>query len=148
MAGQIAGYKKENHLPVLDAAREREKLARVSAVARPDMQDYTRVLYSLLFELSRSYQSRLVANTTEQYELIHNAIENTPKLFPKSAQVVCQGVDGSFSTMACERIFANPHVMYVKNFEGRFLRHRERAVRVWHIPIENRRRALSSRSMI
>ena len=69
IAGQIADYKKENHLPVLDAAREREKLARVSAVARPDMQDYTRVLYSLLFELSRSYQSRLVANTTEQYEL-------------------------------------------------------------------------------
>ena len=94
IAGQIADYKKENHLPVLDAAREREKLARVSAAARADMQDYTRVLYSLLFELSRSYQSRLVANTTEQYELIHNAIENTPKLFPKSAQVVCQGVDG------------------------------------------------------
>ena len=29
IAGQIADYKKENHLPVLDAAREREKLARV-----------------------------------------------------------------------------------------------------------------------
>ena len=29
IAGQIVDYKKENHLPVLDAAREREKLARV-----------------------------------------------------------------------------------------------------------------------
>ena len=137
IAGQIADYKKENHLPVLDAAREREKLARVSAVARPDMQDYTRVLYSLLFELSRSYQSRLVANTTEQYELIHNAIENTPKLFPKSAQVVCQGVDGSFSTMACERIFANPHVMYVKNFEGVFSAIESGLCEYGIIPIEN-----------
>ncbi len=137
IAGQIADYKKENHLPVLDAAREREKLARVSAIARPDMQDYTRVLYSLLFELSRSYQSRLVANTTEQYELIHNAIENTPKLFPKSAQVVCQGVDGSFSTMACERIFANPHVMYVKNFEGVFSAIESGLCEYGIIPIEN-----------
>ena len=137
IAGQIADFKKENRLPVLNAAREREKLMKVSDASREDLQDYMRVLYSLLFELSRSYQNRRLNHRTEQYQLIHDAIENTPKLFPKSAQVVCQGVEGSYSSLACERIFANPHVMYVKTFEGVFSAIESGLCEYGLIPIEN-----------
>lgn len=137
IAAQIAGYKKENNLPVLNAAREREKLSMIADASRDDMKDYMRVLYSLVFELSRSYQNRLLDKTTEQYERIHDAIENTPKLFPKSAQVVCQGVDGSYSTMACEKLFAHPDVVYVKHFEGVFSAIESGLCDYGIIPIEN-----------
>ena len=137
IAAQIAEYKKQHNLPVLNAAREREKLSMITDASREDMKDNMRVLYSLIFELSRAYQNRLLDTTTEQYELIHDAIENTPKLFPKRANVVCQGVDGSYSPMACEKLFANPNVIYVKNFEGVFNAIENGLCDYGIIPVEN-----------
>ena len=55
VAKGIAQYKLECGMPVLDATREREKLAEVCAKVSPEMRNYTSVLYSSLFELSRSY---------------------------------------------------------------------------------------------
>ena len=137
IAADIAAYKQQHDLPVLHAAREREKLAMITESSREDMKDYMRVLYSLLFELSRSYQNRLLQKSTEQFEQIHHAIANTPKLFPKRAKVVCQGVDGSYSTIACEKIFTEPHVMYVKKFEGVFSAIESGLCDYGIIPIEN-----------
>jgi len=54
---QIANYKKENSLPVLDAAREEEKLACISEKAGEEMRSYSCRLFSALFELSREYQT-------------------------------------------------------------------------------------------
>ena len=58
IAAQIADYKKENNLPIYVPAREREILQEVAQKAGPEMSNYTRVLYSMLFELSRSYQKK------------------------------------------------------------------------------------------
>ena len=44
VAAQIADYKKENGLPILVPAREREKLQDVAQKAGDDMANYTRVL--------------------------------------------------------------------------------------------------------
>ena len=59
VASQIADYKKEHDLPIFVPARERETLAEVAKKAGPEMANYARVLYSMLFELSRSYQTQL-----------------------------------------------------------------------------------------
>ena len=56
-AGDIARYKKENGRPILDSKREREKLAAIANATSEEFRPTMRVLYSLLFELSRSYQS-------------------------------------------------------------------------------------------
>ena len=53
LSGQVANYKKANNLPILVPAREREILKDVAEKAGPEMANYTRVLYSMLFELSR-----------------------------------------------------------------------------------------------
>ena len=65
IARQIAQYKKENGLSVFVPAREREKLADVAQKAGPEMANYTRALYSTLFELSRSYQEACTAGPNE-----------------------------------------------------------------------------------
>ena len=135
VAAQIAAYKKEHDLPIMQASREREKLADLSGKTREDLQSYLRVLYSLLFELSRTYQAR--GSRTELYERIADAIENTPKLFPRSASVACQGVEGAYSQLACERLFAAPNIQYFRSFEGVFSAIEAGFCRYGILPIEN-----------
>ena len=75
-AAQVADYKKANNLPIFQPARERAKLQDVAEKAGPEMANYTRVLYSMLFELSRSYQSKRNDERSTLYERIFEAIEN------------------------------------------------------------------------
>ena len=137
IAAQIADYKKENKLPILMPAREREKMQDVAEKAGPDMANYTRVLYSMLFELSRSYQSKRSDTLTPLYQEITNAIENTPKLFPQAPMVACQGVEGAYSQIACEKMFKNPFIMYFKNFEGVFSAIDKGLCQYGILPLEN-----------
>lgn len=58
VSGGIAQFKAENGLPVLDEERERQKLADVLSKAAPELREYVSALYSLIFELSRSYQDK------------------------------------------------------------------------------------------
>ena len=137
IAAQVADYKKEHHLPILVPAREREKLLDVSLKAGSEMADYTRVLYSMLFELSRSYQSKRNDAQTELYHRITDAISDTPKLFPQTPMVACQGVEGAYSQIACEKIFKSPVIMYFKNFEGVFTAIEKGLCQYGILPLEN-----------
>ena len=137
VAAQIADYKKANNLPILMPVREREKLQDVAEKAGPEMANYTRVLYSMLFELSRSYQSKRNGELSQLYKTITQAIENTPKLFPQAPMVACQGVEGAYSQIACEKIFKSPFIMYFKNFEGVFNAIEQGLCQYGILPLEN-----------
>ena len=133
----IAEYKKNNSLPVLDSAREREKLASVSDMAGENMKDYVRVLYSLIFELSRSYQGSILGKKSELYNDIINAIDNTDKLFPKSPVVACQGTEGAYSQIACDKLFRDSKIMYCSTFEHVFTAIEKGMCKYGILPIEN-----------
>ncbi len=137
VAAKIANYKRENNLPILHPGRERAKLQDVAQKAGSDMSNYTRVLYSMLFELSRSYQSKCTNTATPLYNAITHAIEDTPRLFPQQAMVACQGVEGAYSQIACEKIFKNPFIMYFKSFEGVFNAIDQGLCQYGILPIEN-----------
>ena len=137
VAAAIAAYKKEHGLPVLDGKREREKLLDVAAKTPDDLKDYAVSLYSLLFELSRSHQTRMLGTNTALTEQIARAIENTPKLFPGSAAVACQGVEGAYSQLACDRLFKLPNVFYFSNFEAVFSAIEKGLCQYGVIPVEN-----------
>ena len=137
VAAQIADYKKQNNLPIYVPSREREKLLDVSKKAGPDMANYTRVLYSMIFELSRSYQSKCNLESTELHKKITQAIETTPQLFPQASMVACQGVEGAYAQIACEKIFKDPFIMYFKNFDGVFNAIEQGLCNYGVLPIEN-----------
>ena len=137
VAARIADYKKEKCMPIFVPAREREKLMDVAEKAGPEMANYTRVLYSMLFELSRSYQSKKNDTVSPLYEEITRAIESTPQLFPQAPMVACQGVEGAYSQIACEKIFKNPFIMYFKNFEGVFGAIEKGLCQYGILPLEN-----------
>ncbi len=133
----IADYKKAHDMPVFVPAREREKLRAVAEKAGPEMDNYTRVLYSMLFELSRSYQSKRNNTVSPLYKQITDSIENTPKLFPKAPMVACQGVEGAYAQIACEKMFQSPMIMYFKNFESIFTAIEQGLCQYGILPIEN-----------
>ena len=137
LSAKVADYKKANNLPIFVPARERAILQSVAEKAGPEMENYTRVLYSMLFELSRSYQSKRNGEESSLYGYITNAIANTPKLFPRNPMVACQGVEGAYSQIACEKIFKNPLIMYVKSFEGVFTAIEQGLCQYGILPIEN-----------
>ena len=137
VAAQIADYKKANNLPIMVPARERDKLADVSEKAGPEMANYTRVLYSMLFELSRSYQSKRNDIPTPLYDEISRAMDTSPKMLPQAPVVACQGVEGAYAQIACEKIFKAPNIMYFKNFQGIFNAVEKGLCQYGVLPIEN-----------
>ena len=137
LSAKVADYKKANNMPILVPARERAILQKVAEMAGPEMGNYTRVLYSMLFELSRSYQSKRNGELSPLYEEISRSIENTPKLFPQTPIVACQGVEGAYSQIACEKIFKSPFILYFKNFEAVFTAIEQGMCQYGILPIEN-----------
>ena len=137
ISAQVADYKRANNLPIFHPGREREILKKVAAMAGPEMENYTRVLYSMLFELSRSYQSKRNNEISPLFEEISRSIETTPKLFPQAPTVACQGVEGAYSQIACEKIFKSPFIMYFKNFEAVFTAIEQGMCQYGILPIEN-----------
>ena len=137
VAAEIGAWKRENHMPVLDAARERDKLNAIAAGSREDMQTYTQMLYSMIFELSRSHQSDLIRQKSSLREQVERAIEETPRLFPTSPIIACQGTEGAYSQIAGERMFKSPKIMYFKSFDSVFSAIESGFCQYGILPIEN-----------
>ena len=120
VAARIAECKREGGIAVNDPGRERQKMADITSSADQSMRSYTQVLYSLLFELSRSYQEKLNMDESPLYREIRSAIDASYTAFPASARVACQGVEGAYSQFACDKIFPYPSIMYFSSFEDVF----------------------------
>ena len=136
-AAQIAQWKRQAGKPVMDASRERAKLLDVMEKCPEEFKDYAVSLYSLLFELSRSYQHRILDSSSALTEQITAAIENTDPLFPKTATVACQGVEGAYSQLACEKLFRLPGIFYFNSFDAVFSAIEKGLCRYGIIPLEN-----------
>lgn len=65
---RIAAYKKEHDLPVLDAAREREKLSEIEAKLPAELREYGASLYRHIFELSRERQERVFFQSGDEVD--------------------------------------------------------------------------------
>lgn len=137
VSAQVAAYKKKQGLPVLDAVREREKLNDVLQKSPEGIGEYAVSLFSLIMDLSRSSQNRLLGTHTELTKQITQAIETTPRLFPANATVACQGVEGAYSQIACEKLFKLPSISYYPSFGSVFTAIEEGKCRYGVIPLEN-----------
>ncbi|MBO5639419.1 MAG: bifunctional chorismate mutase/prephenate dehydratase [Oscillospiraceae bacterium] len=137
IAAEIASWKQENSLPVLDVRREKEKLQRIEEMSDPELSDYTFTLFSMLMELSRSRQNRILHRESPETRAIEEALRDTPQLFPEKAIVACQGVEGAYSGIACEKLFARPSIFYFSSFDAVFTAVEKGLCRYGVIPVEN-----------
>lgn len=136
-SAEVAEYKKENNMPVLDASRERALLSKISDLSGEEYEEYSRTLYSTILSLSRSYQHKASNESSALYKEITDALESTSKLFPERAIVACQGVEGAYSQIAAERLFRAPDIVFFSNWEKVFSAIEAGMCRYGVIPIEN-----------
>ncbi|WP_419025581.1 prephenate dehydratase [Emergencia sp.] len=137
VAENIAKYKQDNNLPVVDIIREREKLEEITEMASDDMASYARILYNTIMEMSKDHQRKITDQDTPLVKSIKTALEETPKIFPAKATVACQGVEGAYSQQACDRLFKMPKIMYMKNFNGVFAAIDQGLCQYGILPVEN-----------
>ncbi len=137
LCGDVARYKKEHNMTVLNQGREREILSRISAQAGDELDGYARILFATLFDLSRSYQEMLTTEGSHVAEEVAASLKNTPQLFPKEAVVACQGVEGGYTQQACDKVFSFADIMYFRTWEGVFSAVQKGMCRYGILPIEN-----------
>ena len=137
ISAEIGAWKKENNLPVLDVRREKEKLQRIEDMSPSELSDYSFTLFSMLLELSRSRQNHLQHRESPETKAIEAALQNTPNLFPEKPIVACQGVEGAYSGIACEKLFARPSIFYFSTFDAVFTAVEKGLCRYGVIPVEN-----------
>lgn len=139
VAEGVAAYKREHGLRVFDPVRERAKVADAADRAPQDLRTYAQVLMELLMEASRSRQHALLgdANDDRALALLDAARARTPEVFPASAHVVCQGVEGAYSQIAAERFFRRPKISYSPSFDGVFMTVEQGLADYGVLPLEN-----------
>ena len=137
LSAEIAAYKQENSLPVLDVRREQEKLRTLEEKSPEEISDYTVSLFSLIMELSRSRQNRILHRSSPETKAIECALRETPQLFPEKAIVACQGVEGAYSAIACEKLFVRPNIFFFSTFDAVFSAIEKGLCRYGVIPVEN-----------
>ena len=116
VAAEISRLKSKNAISTINAEREREILLKVDDRSPRDLHVYNRVLFTTLFDLSRSYQNRLRYEHGLLNDTIANAIRRNS--LPERGQIACQGVEGAYSQQACEKLFALPGITYFRSFSG------------------------------
>ncbi|MEM5780433.1 MAG: bifunctional chorismate mutase/prephenate dehydratase [Lawsonibacter sp.] len=137
VASRIAEYKKEKGLPVLDAARERALMGKVAEQAGEELADYIQAVYRTILTACRSYENGRMGLGSVVYGEIRNALEATPDLFPQRPTVACQGIEGAYSQIACDRLFHAPTIMYFQTFDHVFKAVESGMCQYGILPIEN-----------
>ncbi|MBR2473425.1 MAG: bifunctional chorismate mutase/prephenate dehydratase [Clostridia bacterium] len=133
----VAEYKAEHGLPILNHAREREILGEMTEKAGAEFENYVKTFYSVLMDLSRSYQSTVLGRNTEISEKVKAALSASPKVFPSRAAVACQGTEGAYSQIAADKLFGMQRIQYFKTFEDVFVAVRDNVCEYGILPIEN-----------
>ena len=134
---QVAEYKKANNIPVLDSGRERALLSKVGQEAGEELADYVQSMYRTIMAASRSYENGKLGRGSKVYDGIKKAMEETPQLFPQRPTVACQGIEGAYSQIACDRLFKAPSIMYFQSFDHVFKAVESGMCQYGILPIEN-----------
>lgn len=134
---QVAEYKKANNIPVLDSGRERALLSKVGQEAGEELADYIQSMYRAIMAASRSYENGKLGRGSKVYDGIKKAMEETPQLFPQRPIVACQGIEGAYSQIACDRLFKAPSILYFQSFDHVFKAVESGMCQYGILPIEN-----------
>lgn len=138
VSSDVAKAKIAANKPVTDSSREREERLRMIKRAGVELGDRAGVLFTTLFDLSRSYQRYLISgNGKLAAELEKAAQADIDSLFPSHAVVACQGVEGAYSQQACDRLFKQADIVYFRNFAGVFQAVEQGLCEYGILPIEN-----------
>ena len=133
----VAAYKQENNLPILDTGRERDIINRVSLMAGEDLEHYAKLMYQTLFSVSRAYQSERLRAESTLMQALEAAAAHAQKKMPQRVMVACQGTEGAYSQKVTERMFDFPTILYMNTFNDVFNAVEKGMCPFGVLPIEN-----------
>ncbi len=136
-AADVAEYKRATGKPVFDRARERDNVARASKRVPENLASYAAVIESVLMEASREAQYQRLGLKSETSRKVEVALGEQPALFPQQAYVACQGVEGAYQQIACDRMFKRAQISYFDSFDGVFRAVEQGFCEFGVLPIEN-----------
>ncbi|NCB62079.1 MAG: bifunctional chorismate mutase/prephenate dehydratase [Clostridia bacterium] len=139
LVGQVGVYKQSNGIPVLDAAREGEVLAKKAALADDPAEkaDIT-ALFEAIMAISRRRQRRLVREAgNEDFGRIAAAV-SAARVPPARPRILYQGEPGAYAEEGVVRFFGESCARSrVDTWEEIFLALREGYADYGVLPIEN-----------
>lgn len=116
--------------------RNRAILQRVCSQSG-DLERYTYRFFENMLELTGIRESELSSGSSDLRNHIEEAVSSADKIFPQSAVIACQGVEGGNSQAACDQMFPRGHLMYVKTFDAVFAAVESGLCQYGVVPIEN-----------
>lgn len=136
IAEAIGKYKAEKGLPINNKSREKDILSRMTKDSG-DMELYIYQFFNNLFQISKARQREITATPSPLRKTIETAIENGSEYFPKSGTVAVQGIEGSNSQSAAEKLFPRGSLTFVKTFDAVFDAVDSGLCKYGILPIEN-----------
>ncbi len=137
LSEEIASYKNEHGLPVLNRERERAVLAEMMEKGGDDKELYVYRFFSILMDISKARQAELISGESKIGAFVREMLSHEETLFPKTGMIACQGVEGGNSQEACDRLFPRGSILYVKSFEAVFQAVQSGLCKFGVVPIEN-----------
>ena len=129
----VANFKVNNGLPVLNSKRENEVLEKVSSKS-PNLSNEMYALYSAIMDISKAQQYPIVYEKSECKQKIFNGFNHSDE---KIEKVICAGMDGAYSSIAAKKLFPNAQLSYTEDFSDIFNRVKSGEFDRGIIPVEN-----------
>ena len=128
--------KRKNRILTPDTGRERELIAKVTELAGPETKYCAQSVFHAISAADRSRRNAVEAGDSLM-DSIHQALSDTPDLFPPEAIVACQGTEGAYSQITCDRMFKTPSIMFFESFSHVFRAVEAGMCQYGILPIEN-----------
>lgn len=106
---QVADYKKENNLPVMQGGREAQVIERIRDMSPEGIENGSEALFATIMDISKCLQEK---------ELCKSAAHPEPEKFtPETARLIAvPGTIGSYSEKACRRLFPTQEIRFYREF--------------------------------
>lgn len=132
---QVARYKVERGIPVLNEQREQEILDNVAEKCG-EQGETIKTVFSATMDASRALQHKIIGGGKELRDEVNASLVESP-LSAEGKPIACQGVDGAYSGITANMLFPNSPVKYYKQFEDVFESVNKGEAAFGVIPVEN-----------
>ncbi|MBR3149740.1 MAG: prephenate dehydratase [Eubacterium sp.] len=135
IAKEVAKYKVEHGIPVLNQEREQQILDDVAEKCG-EQGDAIKTIFSATMDASRALQHKIIGGGEELRNLV-NSTQRGEHLSDEGMPIACQGVDGAYSGIAANTLFPDSTIKFYKQFENVFESVNKGKAIYGIIPVEN-----------
>ena len=132
---QVAKYKVERGIPVLNQQREQEILDNVAEKCG-DMGEIIKTVFSATMDASRALQHKIIGGGSELRQTVEQSLCDG-RITADGESIACQGVEGAYSGVAANTLFPDSPVKFYRQFEDVFEAVNKGETKFGVIPVEN-----------